>query len=165
MPIGSIMNTSTLTLTFDDEFNSFVSSPDGSTGLWQTSMANGNRTLGSNGEQEYYSDSSVGYNPFSDQNGILSITAEPTSMTGANALGLPYDSGVITTESSFNQLYGYFEINAELPPARACGRHSGCCRPAAPGRPSSTRSRCSATTRARCISPPIPPCRPPRAPR
>lgn len=115
MPIGSIMNTSTLTLTFDDEFNSFVSSPDGSTGLWQTSMGNGNRTLGSNGEQEYYSDSSVGYNPFSDQNGILSITAEPTSVTGANALGLPYDSGVITTESSFNQLYGYFEINAELP--------------------------------------------------
>jgi beta-glucanase (GH16 family) len=111
MPLGAIMNTSTLTPTFDGEFNSFVSSPDGSTGLWKTSLANGNRTLGSNGEEEYYSDSSVGTNPFSVNNGVLDITAAP----GSNALGLPYNSGVITTQGSFNQLYGYFEIDAEMP--------------------------------------------------
>ncbi len=116
MAIGSIINTSTLTGTFDGEFNNgFISSPDGSTGLWQTSLMNGNRTLSPNGEQEYYSDSSVGYNPFSVQNGVLNITAKPSSAAGANALGLPYDSGVITTESSFSQLYGYFEIDAKLP--------------------------------------------------
>jgi beta-glucanase (GH16 family) len=111
MSLGAIMNTSTLTPTFDGEFNSFVSSPDGSTGLWKTTMANGNRTLGSNGEEEYYSDSSVGVNPFSVNNGVLDITAAP----GSNPLGLPYNSGVITTQGSFNQLYGYFEIDAEMP--------------------------------------------------
>jgi beta-glucanase (GH16 family) len=116
MAIGSIVNTSTLTLTFDGEFNNgFVSSPNGSTGLWQTTLVNGGRTLGGNGEQEYYSDSSVGYNPFSVQNGVLSITAQPASVAGSNALSLPYDSGVITTEGSFNQLYGYFEIDAKMP--------------------------------------------------
>jgi beta-glucanase (GH16 family) len=111
MPIGSIMNTSTLSPTFDGEFNNFISSPDGSTGLWQTTLGYGNRTLGTNGEEEYYSDSSVGANPFSVQNGVLDITASP----GSNPLNLPYNSGVITTESSFNQLYGYFEIDAKMP--------------------------------------------------
>jgi beta-glucanase (GH16 family) len=115
MPIGSIINTATLTPTFDDEFNSFSSSPTGSSAVWSTSMDYGNRTLGSNGEQEYYSDNSVGYNPFGIQNGVLDITAQPTSVAGANALSLPYDSGAITSQGSFSQLYGYFEINAELP--------------------------------------------------
>ena len=111
MAIGSVINTATLTQTFDDEFNSFSASPNGATGLWQTTMANGNRTLGSNGEQEYYSDSSVGVNPFSINNGVLDIAAT----RGSNPLNLPYNSGAITTEGSFNQLYGYFEIDAELP--------------------------------------------------
>ena len=33
MAIGAIMNTATLVQTFDDEFNAFSASPDGSTGL------------------------------------------------------------------------------------------------------------------------------------
>jgi beta-glucanase (GH16 family) len=111
MAIGDTINTSTLTLTLDDEFSSFTSSPDGSSGLWRTSLKNGDRTLAPNGEEEYYADSSVGVNPFSDQNGVLDVQATP----GSNPLGLPYNSGAITTEDSFNQLYGYFEIDAELP--------------------------------------------------
>jgi hypothetical protein len=111
MAIGEIINTTTLAPTFDSDFKNFISSPDGSTGLWRTSLINGARTLGGNGEQEYYSDGSVGVDPFSVQNGVLDITATP----GGNALGLPYNSGVITTENSFNQLYGYFEIDAQLP--------------------------------------------------
>ncbi len=111
MAVGDTINTSTLTLTFDDEFNTFTSSADGSTGLWRTSLMNGSRTLGNNGEKEYYSDSSVGVNPFTLSNGVLNIMATP----GSNALGLPYNSGVITTENSFNQLYGYFEIDAKMP--------------------------------------------------
>ncbi|MDB5393136.1 MAG: uncharacterized protein JWM91_642 [Rhodospirillales bacterium] len=111
MTIGDVINTSTLKLTFDDEFNSFSASPDGSTGLWRTTAGNGNRTLGSNGEQEFYSDSSVGVNPFSIQNGVLDIRAAP----GSNPLGLAYNSGSITTQNSFNQLYGYFEIDAKMP--------------------------------------------------
>ena len=72
------------------------------------------RTLPANHELEYYSDPSVGEDPFSITNGILNITASAAA-SGSNPYGLPYDSGVITTATSFAQEYGYFEINAELP--------------------------------------------------
>ena len=110
------VNTSALTLTFDDEFNTFVSSPDGSVG-WMTEYPfyGSERTLADTDEAEYNSDSSVGVNPFSDSNGILTITATPATGASANPLDLPYNSGVITTYKSFAQLYGYFEISAELP--------------------------------------------------
>ncbi|MGE5538951.1 MAG: family 16 glycosylhydrolase, partial [Gemmatimonas sp.] len=97
-------------LTYDDEFNSFASSPNGSTG-YKTSFYFGGRSLPSNGEQEYYSDSSVGVNPFALSNGQLTITASP----GSNPDGLWYNSGLITTEGMFTQTYGYFEIRAQLP--------------------------------------------------
>lgn len=106
----STFDSSTFHLSFDDEFNSFTSSPNGSTG-WQTTYYFGGRSLPSNGEQEYYSDSTVGVNPFSVQNGELTITAAP----GSNPEGLAYNSGLITTEGDFTQTYGYFEIRAEVP--------------------------------------------------
>jgi len=96
-------------LTFD-ALDPFTSSPDGSTG-WQTTFYFGGRSLSSNGEQEYYSDPSAGMNPFDMQNGILDITAAP----GDNPAHLPYNSGLITTEGSFSQTYGYFEMRAKLP--------------------------------------------------
>ena len=99
-----------LTQTFDSDFSTFVSSPDGSEG-WRTTLPHGARTLATNGELEYYSDPSVGYDPFSVQNGVLDITAQP----GANPDGLPYESGIVTTEGDFSQLYGYFDMRAELP--------------------------------------------------
>src|SRR4051812_33808662 len=97
-------------LTYDDEFNSFQSSPNGSSG-YQTTFYFGGRSLPSNGEQEYYSDSTVGVNPFALSNGQLTITAAP----GSNPDGLWYNSGLITTEGMFTQTYGYFEIRADLP--------------------------------------------------
>ena len=103
-----------MTTTFDDEFNSFNASPSGVGATWSTTLGHGARTLSGNHEAEYYSDSSVGVSPFSDSNGLLTITAAPTSPT-SNALGLSYTSGAITTDHSFAQLYGYFEIRAELP--------------------------------------------------
>jgi beta-glucanase (GH16 family) len=96
-------------LTFDDEFNSFTSTPQGQ-GTWQSTLY-GARTLSNNGEQQYYSDSTVGVNPFSVQNGELTITAAP----GSNPDGLWYNSGAITTLGTFSQQYGYFEMRAELP--------------------------------------------------
>jgi beta-glucanase (GH16 family) len=98
------------TLTYDDEFNAFAFSPDGSRG-YKTTLVSGDRTLPSNAEQEYYSDASVGVDPFRLENGALTIRASP----GSNPKKLPYNSGVITTERSFTQTYGYFEIRAELP--------------------------------------------------
>src|SRR5579871_6822795 len=72
------------------------------------------RTLPGNKEAEYYSDPSVGENPFSLSGGVLHIAAKPAA-AGSNPYGLPYDSGLITTYKSFSQLYGYFEVRAELP--------------------------------------------------
>ncbi len=109
-------NSAKLALTFDDEFKTFVSSPDGSAG-WMTSFPYGGdaaRTLSGNHEAEYYSDKSVGENPFSVSKGVLTITASPAA-PGSNPDGLPYDSGLMTTYKSFAQTYGIFEVRAELP--------------------------------------------------
>jgi Ca2+-binding RTX toxin-like protein len=114
-----------LTPAFDDEFNTFVQ-----TGplAWTTRFSFGNPTNASsrsepkNGELELYVDSSytasmpVVINPFSDSNGILTITANPTPTADLTDLNnYQYVSGMITTAKSFSQLYGYFDIRAELP--------------------------------------------------
>ena len=97
-------------LTFESHFDSL----DGSStndGGWMTTGASGWRTLGDNKEAQYYSDASVGINPFSVRDGVLTITAS----RGKNPEGLPFNSGLLTTYRSFNQLYGYFEMRARLP--------------------------------------------------
>ena len=104
-------------MTFDDEMNTFSNSPNGSSGTWMTSFpyaGEASRTLSDNHEAEYYSDPSKGENPFSTSNGVLNITATPAA-AGSNPYGLPYDSGLITTDTSFSQTYGYFEVRAQLP--------------------------------------------------
>jgi beta-glucanase (GH16 family) len=102
-----------MTQTFADEFNSFSGSASGIGTTWKTTykINDQQRTLSTNKEAEYYSDASVGVNPFSIGNGILDITAAP----GSNPLGLAYNSGAITTAKSFAQVYGYFEARAQLP--------------------------------------------------
>jgi beta-glucanase (GH16 family) len=105
-------NLTGFTLTYDDEFSSasaFKWSPDGSSG-YQTTLYFGGRTLSSNGEQEMYSDSTVGVDPFNVSGGALHITAAP----GTNSLGLPYNSGMISTEGDFSQHWGYFEVRAQV---------------------------------------------------
>jgi Ca2+-binding RTX toxin-like protein len=100
----------TLTLTFADEFDSLVASADGSNG-WRTTYADGARAYLVNGDKQYYSDATVGVDPFRIDGGTLVITAAP----GGNALGLPYNSGLITTQGSFSQLYGVFEARLAVP--------------------------------------------------
>ncbi|MGE5537733.1 MAG: carbohydrate-binding domain-containing protein [Gemmatimonas sp.] len=99
-------------LTFDDEFNSFTWSPDGSSG-YKTTFYFGGRELWGNGDQQYYSDPSVGVNPFSLANGALHITAAPAA-PGSNPDNQPYTSGMISTEGMFTQTYGYFEARIEV---------------------------------------------------
>jgi beta-glucanase (GH16 family) len=116
----AIPDLSQLRLTFDDEFDTFSNAPDGATGTWMTTYpysGNAARTLSGNSEAEYYADSSVGANPFSLSGGVLQITASPTP-AGVNTGGLPYVSGLITTDTSFSQTYGYFEVRAQLPAGR-----------------------------------------------
>ncbi len=100
--------------TFDDEFSSFVSSPTG-TVSWATELPFWGSEHTLHNEAEYYVDSSQPNSPFSVANGVLTIEASQASTTGANPLGLSYNSGVMTTYKSFSQLYGYFEVRAQLP--------------------------------------------------
>ena len=109
-----------LHLTFDEEFNhGFQNSPDGSVG-WMTKLpysGDNGRTLWGNNEAEYYSDNSVGENPFALSHGVLSITATPAA-PGTTPEGQTYRSGAITTFGSFAQTYGYFAVRAALPPGQ-----------------------------------------------
>ncbi len=115
------LNTSQDRLVFDEEFNSLsLVSPSNPNGVWNATYADGSHTLPSNGEQEYYVDPatqpSLGVNPFSVNNGVLTITANPTPHGILSQVGnLPYTSGVLTTNGTFAQTYGVFEMRAELP--------------------------------------------------
>ena len=128
------VNLNNVTATFDDEFNSIsLYNRSTGTGTWKTNFLSGNQTgasswmshtLQSNNEQEIYVDPSyagsgttaLGLNPFSINNGVLTITATNTPTADLSVLNnYKYTSGLLTTEKSFTQTYGYFEIKAELP--------------------------------------------------
>ena len=119
-----------LHLTFDDEFNSLslnMGTASTAGGTWTTYFSGfGVRSLTGNHEQEIYVDPSfagtsgapLGLNPFSDQNGTLTITAAPAPAADLPYLsGFQYTSGMLNTENSFSQTYGYFDMRAELPAA------------------------------------------------
>ncbi len=83
-------------LVFHDEFNG--SSLDKT--KWSTEYPSGN-----GGEQQYY-----GPNAFEVADGVLSINAVKEA-----SHGYPYTSGIITTQNTFAQQYGYFVMRAKLP--------------------------------------------------
>jgi beta-glucanase (GH16 family) len=110
------------TLTFSEDFNN--PSTIGST--WQPAFGPWNEldsyTLRNNGELEIYTSASftgtgstsLGLNPFSFNNGVLTITARPVSdQQSAQMWGYDYASGML--KSNFSQTYGFFEMRAELP--------------------------------------------------
>ncbi|MEA2884543.1 MAG: hypothetical protein QOH32_3799 [Bradyrhizobium sp.] len=77
-----------------------------------------------NGEQQIYVDpryggresTPLGLDPFKIRNGILSIVASRTpAALKAVLFGNEYISGILTTQSSFSQKYGYFEIRSKIP--------------------------------------------------
>jgi hypothetical protein len=77
-----------------------------------------------NGEQEVYVDPTykglgtipLGLDPFHVEGGILSITAMRTPPELKPLLfNSEYISGILTTQKSFSQKYGYFEIRAKIP--------------------------------------------------
>ena len=128
-----------LAKTFDDEFKTFSwyaegvdKAPIGS-GTWRTnfgyagSQELGSRSLGSNGEQQVYvdrgfrgtADKPLGLDPFRVSKGSLEIVADRASPeTSSRMWNYQYTSGLITTERSFSQLYGVFEIRARMPKGR-----------------------------------------------
>ncbi|MDO1583747.1 DUF4214 domain-containing protein [Rhizobium oryzicola] len=112
------VDTNRMKLTFADEFDTLKLKMDG--GPWRTSYSDGptGHTLASNGELEVYVDRTYrgfGVDPFSVSDGVLNIHAERASAAVQAATGLQYTSGMISSRGSFSQLYGYFEMKAELP--------------------------------------------------
>jgi serralysin len=120
------VDTSKMTLTFADEFNSLSLLDNG--GTWRTKYKDGGsnplkgRSL--HDESEIYVDpafagtgkKALGLDPFSIKDGVLSITAKPVTDAAAPYLGdYSYTSGVLTSKFTFAQKYGYFEIRAALP--------------------------------------------------
>ncbi|MEH3046359.1 family 16 glycosylhydrolase [Sphingomonas adhaesiva] len=115
-----------LKATFSDEFDALSLYNKG--GTWRTEYGHGGAgSLASrtnNDEIQIYMDAdyagtgkkALGVNPFSIDNGILTITAAPTTEAAKAALGgAQYTSGLLTTKFSFTQQYGYFEIKAQMP--------------------------------------------------
>ena len=77
-----------------------------------------------NGEQQIYVDPGyegrgmvpLGLNPFKVRDGVLSIVASRIPSDLKEVLfSNEYVSGVLTTQKSFSQKYGYFEIRAKMP--------------------------------------------------
>lgn len=104
-------------LTFRDEFDTLRLWGDPG-GVWKTSYIWGDVRI--NNELQHYADPRrPGVNPFTIKDGILSITARPTELSLLPKLdNRPYTSGLLTTEKSFGQEYGYFEIRAQVPKGR-----------------------------------------------
>jgi beta-glucanase (GH16 family) len=122
-----------LVLTFSSDFDRFSRVRGGAGaagGVWRTAFKEGshggiqNRTLGSNKELEVYVDPEMtdrqgrpmGLDPFDAHDGQLDLVARPASpRVQAELGGLPYTSGMISSQPSFSQTYGYFEARVKLP--------------------------------------------------
>ncbi len=126
-------------LTFEENFNTLsryldkngnITCEAGGTGIWQSVYHFCSRTNPSNYENEIYVDpnfidhlnrtsksSTTATNPTTVANGILTIEAKPSDDLIKNAAGpwAKYTSGFLTTQFSFAQQYGYFEMRAQVP--------------------------------------------------
>jgi beta-glucanase (GH16 family) len=125
------IDTSKFALTFADEFDSLsLYTPLTGQGTWMTQYGFKNatpansHTLPATGEKEIYVDPSyagggataLGLNPFNIEDGVLHISIANTPAEDLDLLyGRAYTSGLLTTQPSSAQTYGYYEIRAELP--------------------------------------------------
>jgi beta-glucanase (GH16 family) len=114
-----------LVVTFDEEFDAFRPFVHDK-GVWRTVYKDGQaadefdlRTIKGNKEVELYVDPGfqhLGLDPFRLGKGELDIVADKAPDRARGSLrGYQYVSGVITTQPSLNQTYGYFEMRAKLP--------------------------------------------------
>jgi serralysin len=110
---------------FGDEFNSlslYNSKTD--SGTWKTNYAWGNqsdqtsRTVFGE-EKSLFVDptyKNAGINPFSVKDGVVTVTARPATASELPYLsGQTYVAGMMSTEQSHSQTYGYWEMRADIP--------------------------------------------------
>ncbi|WP_276574174.1 family 16 glycosylhydrolase [Novosphingobium kaempferiae] len=120
------LNRSGLVQSFGDEFNALSLYSKG--GTWRTEFGNGgpgtvaSRTLRTEAQLYFDEDwggtgkKALGVNPFSIDDGILTIKAERASADILPYMdGHTWTSGLLTTKFTFAQQYGYFEIRAQMP--------------------------------------------------
>lgn len=114
-----------LTLVFSDDFQVFRPWT-GSDGIWRATFGDGSQFSRDrhshivDDEIEQIAESVLaGLDPSSIDENLLAITAQPTAgRVGGSIESYPYVSGLISTQPSFSQTYGYFEMRAELPRGR-----------------------------------------------
>ncbi len=77
----------------------------------------GSRTIDVNKEMQYYAPPlPAAGSPFEVRDGVLAIVAQPNrNIADRRTNGLPYTSGLITTEKSFSAATGYFEARIAMP--------------------------------------------------
>ncbi len=121
-PYTMTLNGTDYRLTLNDNFDTFEARQGhGDDGIWTTSFSphlDDLRTIAANGEGQYYVDPDMTYlpNPFSVDDGVLSIAAhELDAAQQAQAGGMEYASGMMSTELSFGMDGGYIEISAQVP--------------------------------------------------
>ena len=126
-------------LTFEENFNTLsryldidgnITCEQDGIGIWQSVYHFCSRTIPSNYENEIYIDqnfidylnktsqsSTSATNPVTVKDGIVTIEAKPSDATILKAAGswAKYTSGLLTTQFSFSQQYGYFEMRAQVP--------------------------------------------------
>ncbi|MFK7861279.1 MAG: glycoside hydrolase family 16 protein [Granulosicoccus sp.] len=85
-------------------------------GRWRTQYIWPRDVIINEEEQFYINPAEHKISPFSINNGVLSITAQPTPRAlRGDVSGQPFISGVLTTEKSFSQKHGRFEVRARVP--------------------------------------------------
>jgi beta-glucanase (GH16 family) len=111
--VATMPGMSDLVMTFADEFNTL-----NLYSTWSPDDGWGNRTLIGNQEEQLYVDpqyKGLGLNPFSVNNGVLTISAAKAPSSIVPQLdGYKYTSGMLSSDGSFTQQYGYFEIRAQV---------------------------------------------------
>jgi len=127
---GPKLDRSRLELAFSEDFKQpprfydLVKAPDGrwKTNFWFSIQGTADpggweaRTLRPNKELQYYGDPLHGMNPFRWRAGALDIVADRNPYRADPITNnLPYLSGLLTTERSFSQRYGYFEARITMP--------------------------------------------------
>lgn len=120
-PNQNPLNDACWSISFEDTFNELSLWRDApgnanNNGLWRTRYIWDRETIINNEQQFYIDPEQHQFSPFKIANGVLSIVAQPTPRTLRGVVeGQPYISGVLTTEKSFSQQYGRFEVRAKVP--------------------------------------------------
>lgn len=104
-------------LTFDDEFNSLSVSQSGVGTTWADIRTPSRLTSTSDGgfgdSDAAFVDPASGIDPFPVRDGAVTIQATPTSSPVVGTKR--WASGLLDTQASFSQTYGYFEMRAAFP--------------------------------------------------